>query len=1103
MRRLVPLLVLLPFLVAWSTDVRGQDAPGPDGWDVASSLGFDRTVSFRTTEGTWMNLDVSPEGEWLVVDLLGDLYRLPIRPAGTGPDEGPADTVRARRLTDGPVYDQLPRISPDGSTIAFISDRSGADQLWLMDADGSDLRRVTEVDRWWPTNPYWTPDGQYLVVKRHVKSERSLGGGAIWMYHRGGGEGVRLVERESFTADQNEPSVSPDGRYVYYSHAGSFDYNRDPHEGIFQITRYDRRTGDTQPVTGTSGGAVRPVPSPDGRYLAFVRRVDTASVLFVRDLRTGEERPVFDGLDRDQQETWTVHGAYPAFDWMPDGRRVVLFFDGGLHLVDVRTGEVRDLPFSAEVALPLTETVGFDQDPGSSPGMKSRLVRWPVFTPDGDQLLFQAVGSIWRKALPDGEPRRVTTGDRLEFAPAVSPDGEWIAFTTWDADSSGALWKVPVDPDRRRDPVRLTELPGQYANPAWSPAGDRIAFVRGSGRAVRGNDLSDEFYLEIAWIGADGDSVRTVATTENRGPNRRMPRITWGRDRSEASGTRIFFHESDGDSTYLTGVTPSGHDERRLVENEKAEEIVRSPGGEYVAFKELHDVYVAPLPRAGGEPVEIGREGSATLVRRLTRWGGNWIAWSADGRSVSWVLGPTVVRQQLSDVFGPDRTAIDRGDGASPDTTESGVNPLVPGESIDTDLVVERARPAGTVALTGARVVTMRGDRVIENATVVVRGRRIERVGPADAVSIPEEAEVRDLTGKTIIPGLVDVHAHMGYMALDVNPERPWQYYANLAYGVTTTHDPSASTQLVFSQRELVEAGRVTGPRIFSTGYILYGADNDNRALIDTPAEARTHTRRLKAQGAFSVKSYNQLRRDVRQWIIRAARRDSMMVYPEGASMLQQNITHMIDGHTGIEHALPIAELGRDVVELFARSGTGYTPTLTVGYGGLWGENYWYQVDDVYANERLRRFVPASFLAARARRRRMAPIREYYHFDLARTAHRLYEAGVQVQLGAHGQLQGLGTHWELWMFEQGGMSEIEALRAATIAGARYLGMEDDLGRIEEGYLADLVVLDRNPLEDIRNSTSVHRVMKDGFLYDANVDMVWPEARARGSFHFQR
>jgi imidazolonepropionase-like amidohydrolase/Tol biopolymer transport system component len=1038
-----------------------------EDWDVEAEHGSSTVVEFDTNEGTWINLDVSPDDSWVVFELLGDIYRMSIE-GGT-----------AELLSGGVSWEQQPRYSPDGATIAFISDRGGIDNIWLMDADGTNRRQLTELKQFLPTGPYWTPDGEYIVVKRHVKNTRSLGGGEIWLYHVRGGSGVTLVDRLSYTSDQNEPSVSPDGRYVYYDFTGPFDYNRDVHDGIFQINRFDRETGDIAPVTRGPGGGIRPMPSPDGRSLAFIRRVGTNTVLFVRDLASGEERPVFDGLDKDQMETWTVHGAYPTYDWTADSRRIVISFDGGIHSLDLATGTPAEIPFSASVSQRVTDALHFDYPIEDS--FRSRMIRWPTFTSDGERVVFQAVGHIYQMMLPDGEP-------------------------TWDEEEGGAVWKVRLPSvGRTASPERLTSAPNQYSNPVFSPDGERIAYLAGSGRINRGADLGSEFYLEIRWIDAGGGESHLVTTTSNRGSNSRMPRISWSAD-----GQRLLYHESGGAGTYLTSIELDGNAERHLMENQRADEIVPSPDGRWVAFKELHNVYVAPLPKAGGEPLSLEGSSSSVPVKKLTRYGGDWIAWSADSRSVSYVLGPTVYRHDLDEIFADDdeedddadEDDEDEGEDEDDDEDDDEGNAIPDGDVFDIRLMIDRARPTGTVALTGARIITLVGDEVIEDGTIVVDGSRIVAVGATGQVRVPQGARTVDVNGKTIIPGLVDAHAHMGYSSLDINPERSWQYYANLAYGITSTLDPSASTQAVFAQGEMVAAGLLVGPRIYSTGFILYGAENSQKAVINSLDDARYHIRRLKAQGATAVKSYNQLRRDVRQWIIEAAREEGILVVPEGGSMYQQNMTMVLDGHTGIEHAIPIAPLRRDALQLIGNSGTGYTPTLIVGYGGIWGENYWYWRDDVFANQRLLRFTPSGILDSRARRRMMVPEDEWGHFELARTAKDVADAGGRVQLGAHGQLQGLGAHWELWMLEQGGMTPMEALSAATLWGAEYIGLGQDVGSLEPGKLADLVVLDANPLDDIENTARVHMVMKNGFLYDDDMNEIWPEARPRQPFRWQ-
>jgi imidazolonepropionase-like amidohydrolase len=398
----------------------------------------------------------------------------------------------------------------------------------------------------------------------------------------------------------------------------------------------------------------------------------------------------------------------------------------------------------------------------------------------------------------------------------------------------------------------------------------------------------------------------------------------------------------------------------------------------------------------------------------------------------------------------------------------------------------------------------MNDDEVIENGTVVVTGNRITAVGPATEISVPESAETFDVSGKTIMPGLIDVHAHLGYSSLDVNPQKDYQYYANLAYGVTTTHDPSASTHTVFSQSEMVSAGIMTGPRIFSTGFILYGAAAPDKAVINSYADALSHVRRLKALGAFSVKSYEQPRRDQRQWIIRAAAAENMLVVPEGGGDFPKNLGMVLDGHSGIEHAMSPSHVYNDVTTLFATTRAGYTATLLVAYGGQSGENWFYQHYNVWENEKLQSFFPPRAIDARARRRSMSAEDDFNHKNVAGHLKTIDDAGGLVTLGAHGQLQGLGAHWELWAMTQGGMQNHRALRAATINGAEYLGMDEHLGSISQGKLADLIVLDENPLEKIENSDSVNLTVINGVVYDANsMDQVWPQKVPRGRFFFQQ
>jgi Tol biopolymer transport system component/imidazolonepropionase-like amidohydrolase len=1047
-------------------------APKPDGknWKIEDPHGPSKSVSFTVDEGTWLHLDVHPDGKRLVFSLLGDLYLLPIE-GGT-----------ATRLTSGAAFDVQPRFSPDGTRIAFASDRGGLEAIWVCDLEGKQPRLVGSDPERTVSAPVWSPDGDWIVGRKRLTDVSSLGTVELWMWHAKGGKGVQITKRED-QPDVADAAFSPDGRFLYFSaREERYRYGRNPNEGIWQIKRWDRRTGQTVPLTGEFGGAAAPAVSPDGKTLSFVRRVRAKTRLEVLELATGKRRLLADGVQRDNQEGFAFHGVFPGYDWTPDGRALVATAEGRLWRFDVGTGARTAIPFSAKVEQRIAEVVRQPRRLPTDP-VRVRHLRWPVESPDGKRLVFSALGHLYGMDLPAGAPRRLTDAQDLEYAPTFSPDGTQLAFVTWNDHDGGHVWRRAVEGNAA--PVQLTTAPSQFANPSFSADGQRIVFLKGSGATFRDNDLSDELWHEIHWVEASGGETHYVIGTQNRGPGRHMPRPTFSAD-----GQRIFYVEDDKPEkpkelakTVLVSVKLDGTDKRTHLRFARADEAVVSPDGRWVAFRELHDVWVTALPEVGAEAVEVSLEDGALPIAKLTDEGGDWVAWAEGGKTVTWISGPAYHRIALADALPLPQPAVETKEAKEKRKAagEEEKKKLPVSQAIPIALTVPRAKASGTTAYVNARVITMKGDEVLERGTLVVENERLAAVG-AD-VKPPGGAKVVDLAGKTIIPGLFDEHAHLHYSTLDVFPQRPWKYEANLAYGVTSTHDVSATTQEALGQSEMVEAGLMVGPRIFSTGTILYGADSTDRAIIKSLDDARRHLRRMKALGAFSVKSYMQPKREQRQWILQAAREEGMLVVPEGGGDLEMDLTMIVDGHTTLEHALPMAPLYKDVISLFSSSGTAYTPTLLVAYGGIPGDFWFFQHDDVWKDERLLRHVPQGVVDARARFRNIAaPDEDYHHIDVAKAAKVLADAGTWVNLGGHGQMQGLGPHWELRSFVQGGMTPLQALRVATLNPARTLGLEADLGSLEPGKRADFVVLDANPLDKIENSSSVSLVVKDGVPY---------------------
>jgi Tol biopolymer transport system component len=1064
-----------------------------------------RRLQYTATEGSWISVDVAPSGDSLVFDLMGDLYLMPV--------EG----GEARRLTHGMGFDSQPRFSPDGERIAFVSDRSGGENVWIVSRDAADTVQVTEGKQKQLHSPEWTPDGEYLVVS---EAEGFGPPPKLKLYHVEGGSGVQLVDGPEELRTSGA-AFEPDGRRIWFAaREGLWEYNADLPQ--YQLQVYDRETGERYTRTSRYGSAFRPTVSPDGRWLVYGTRHDAESGLRIRDLQTGDERWLAYPVQRDDQESVATMDVYPGMSFTPDSEALIATWDGRLWRVPVAEGgEPERIPFRAEVDLGIGPELDFEYEIPDTPTFTARQIRDAVPSPDGERLAFTVADRLYVMEWPDGEPRRlVGHEDVTEAQPAWSPDGRWIAFATWaGGEAGGHLYKLRSDGSG--DPVRLTRDPAVWQQPAWSPDGDRIVAVRGPARAYRESSgpFAPNAADDLVWVAADpaddgraGGSSHPIAPAEGR----EHPHFV------DDEPGRIYLTTDDGvlvslryDGTdeeehlEVTGYREPGDDEPTT-----ADQIRMAPEGGHALAEVGWQLYDVTVPLVGGETPSVSvtnLEGAPVPVTKLTEVGGEFPRWGSSGRTARWSLGAhhfvydldraEAVRDSLERARAAEEGDGEDGDGEDADG-EDGESEEAGYEPLEREIAVELERdlPEGTLALTGARLVTMDGDEVIEDGTLVVEGHRIAAVGPSDEVEVPEGAEVRDVSGTTIIPGFVDTHGHP-WPAWGIHRTQVPAYLANLAYGVTTTRDPQTSTTDVLTYADRVKAGEMLGPRIYSTGPGIFSSTD-----IEDLDHARDVVRKYSEYfGTETIKQYLAGNREQRQWVLMAAQEQELTPTTEGALDMKLDLTQIVDGYPGHEHSFPIFPLYEDVDRLVAFTGVTYTPTLLVAYGGPWAENWFYSRENPHDSEKLQRFTPHQVLDEKTRRRGAGWFMDEEHVfeDQARELAEMVEAGGRAGIGGHGQLEGLGYHWELWAVASGGLSNHAALRTATLDGAEAIGLEEEIGSLEEGKLADLLILEGNPLEDLRATNSPTHVMKNGRLYDADtLDEVWPRQRELGELYWQ-
>ena len=990
-----------------------------------------------------MSVDIHPNGNDIAFELVGDIYTIPKKGG------------QAKSIINGRAFQSQPRFSKDGKWIVFISDESGSDNIWIAKSNGKSMRKLTAIENSTMLSPSWSLDNKEIFVT--VITQFGFSSFAeIWSYNIESGEGKLLVKNQNGPSQPLVSSPAPgpygpvsdhDGSSILFSSVTPRIYNsRKGAES--KIFRLDLNTGQTSALALKSQICMKPAPTPDGANLIFGTVKDGKTGYKIKDLKSGEERWLAYPIDRNQLESRATRDIIPNFSITPDSKEMIASWGGKIRKINLSNSKSSVIPFKANVNLSANNRLNFQKKIEQGP-VRGRSLQQVALSKDG-KLAFSSMGRIWVKEKKTESIKRLTSNYRpREFMPSWSPDGDWVCFVTWD-EMGGHLWIMRSD--GTEEPKKISKKPSLWIDPVWTPSGSSIVAIKAplissliSPQLKNGSVPND---ADLVLMSIDSGLVRTLSKVNGH----RKPHFGPTSDKVFLSGKTLISIAIDG----------SGSKTEFKSESNNARELRINPSGSHILAVNASSIDLHRIKYIDSEKIRS----ISQINIPVSMDGPNHVVWSDNGKEVLTVNG---VELHSYDV----------------------IQPLKAPKIEKLNFSAPRSIPNGTIVFQNAAVITMNGKEVFDKADLVIEKNKIKRIGKSGSVRIPREAKVFNMEGKHIVPGFIDIHAHFMLESEMPNPESTTSF-ANLAYGITSLRNPQVSAD-IFNLADMIEVDGVPGPRMFSTGPGLF-TQADFSSLEESKRIIKPYKSKYKTH---LLKWYLAGSRKERLNFINAARDLSMMPTAEGGADTKADITYSIDGFSGMEHAFPDAPIYNDLIQLTSRTGITYTPTLVVAFGAALPIYRLLANERPHANAKLNRWYPEGKLYAKTSSRLLwFPKEDYHDLEVAKGANKILSAGGRVALGGHGEIQGLSNHWEMELFANGGMSNHDILRVATIYGAEAIGYQSEIGSIEPGKFADLVILNQDPLTNIEATQDIAFVMKNGVLYNGlTLDRIWPDKKS--------